>query len=104
MHGRHLVPGEVTGVHVGADDGGGDAGVILQLCQDGPLLGLGVDALHGGQDLGLLALRHTPEAHSCGGEEERVSGSPSLARKTAYHSRVIFNPCSVIYNTRFRSK
>lgn len=30
-HRRHLVPGEVTGIHVGADDGSGDAGVILQL-------------------------------------------------------------------------
>ena len=69
QHGRHFVAGEVTGVHVGADDGGGDSSVVLQLGQHRLLLRPGVHTLHGGQNLGLLPLRHAAEAHGCGREK-----------------------------------
>lgn len=65
-HGLHLVPGEVTGIQVGANHGAQESLVILELCGDRLLLRPRVGALlHGRQDTRLLALWHTPESHGC---------------------------------------
>lgn len=65
-HGLHLVPGEVTGIQVGANHGAQESLVILELRGDRLLLRPRVGALlHGRQDTCLLSLRHSPESHSC---------------------------------------
>lgn len=72
-HGLHLVPGEVTGIQVGANHGAQESLVILELRGDRLLLRPRVGTLlHGRQDTRLLALRHSPESHGCNNKRNPI--------------------------------
>jgi len=55
---------------VGAQHGGEEAWLVIQLGGEGPLLAaiLGT-LLHGRQDTRLFALRHASKTHSCNGKK-----------------------------------
>lgn len=68
-HRGDLLAGELARLHVGAQHGGQQARLVVQLGGQGALVAAVLGALlHGGEDAGFLALGHATESDGC--EEE----------------------------------